>query len=303
MRLAQQVVKNIIKKLLNSEDYRAEIISLINVEFLQFAIDFFKKVIDSKLNNQSITADWYKKEFLHSGLKSKDIAIHAGLNMKTINNMFNSGKKEVVIDASHEHYDILYESIKNLVSAEKELELKLTLKFNHVSVDLNISETLIVINTLAVKRSELRGGLWSSAGKRVEKPLMQILCKLYNVPVKNYRTKTKKAKTSDDFMREIDFYLIGDKEHKCEVKLMGKGNPESADVVIARGSKVFIADKLSDMNKKQLDKLDVEWLALRDTNGFQRFKTILKRLNIPFNEKKLSSKDIYIDKALSEIFS
>ena len=33
---------------------------------------------------------------------------------------------------------------------------------------------------------------------------------------------------------------------------MRRGNPESADAVIARDSRVFIADKLSDMNKKQL---------------------------------------------------
>ncbi|MBI5682045.1 MAG: CfrBI family restriction endonuclease [Deltaproteobacteria bacterium] len=32
---------------------------------------------------------------------------------------------------------------------------------------------------------------------------------------------------------------------------MGKCNPESADAVIARDSKVFIADKLSETNKRQ----------------------------------------------------
>ena len=37
--------------------------------------------------------------------------------------------------------------------------------------------------------------------------------------------------------------------HRCEVKLMGRGNPESADAVHARSSQVFVADKLSDLNK------------------------------------------------------
>jgi len=64
--------------------------------------------------------------------------------------------------------------------------LILTIKFKGVSVDLNINESLIVINSLAVKRAALRGGLWSTAGKRVEKPLMQTLCKLYDVPNENY---------------------------------------------------------------------------------------------------------------------
>ena len=47
MTLTEQVAKNIIKKLLKGEDYRIEVVSLINAEFLQFSIDFFKKINDS----------------------------------------------------------------------------------------------------------------------------------------------------------------------------------------------------------------------------------------------------------------
>ncbi|MGI8495592.1 MAG: CfrBI family restriction endonuclease, partial [Pyrinomonadaceae bacterium] len=65
--------------------------------------------------------------------------------------------------------------------------------------------------------------------------------------------------------------MSGDNQYKCEVKLMGKGNPESADAIIARDSKVFVADKLSEMNKKQLNSLRVNWIELRSANGFQKF--------------------------------
>src|SRR3972149_5446378 len=265
MTITEQVVKNIIKKLLKGEDYRIEVVTLINAEFLQFAIDFFKKIVDAKLKSKGITADWYKKEFLDPSLPARDIAINSGLNEKTIHNMFNSSTKEIIIDASNEHYDTLYEAIKSLVDAEHDLELTLTIKFKGVSVDLNVGESLIVINTLAVKRSELRGGLWSTAGKRVEKPLMRTLCGLYGVSSKNYALKIKgKIIEEDDFEREIDYYLVeGKNQYKCEVKLMGRGNPESADAVIARDSKVFVADKLSDTNKRQLDSLGVEWVELR----------------------------------------
>ena len=141
---------------------------------------------------------------------------------------------------------------------------------------------MIVINTLAVKRAALRGGLWSTAGKRVEKPLMQTLCKLFGVSEQNYALKIKgKIIEEDDFEREIDFYLLeGKNQYKCEVKLMGSGNPESADAVIARDSKVFIADKLSDMNKKQLTSRNVEWVELRSDGGFERFGMILENLKI-----------------------
>jgi len=286
--LTEQVAKNIIKKLMNGADYRIEIVTLINAEFLQYTIDFFKKIIDAKLKNKGITIDWYKKEFLNKNLSAEDIAINSGLNKKTISNMYNSATKEIVIEASNEHYDILYQTIQSLVDGEEGLNITLTLKFKGVSVDLNVAESLIVINTLAVKRAALRGGLWSTAGKRVEKPLMLTLCELYGVSEKNYKIKVKsKIQTDEDFEREIDFYLTNKgKDFLCEVKLMGKGNPESADAVIARDSSVFVADKLSDTNKKQLNSLKVGWVELRDKDGYKRFNKVLEDLGIPHKEFK-----------------
>jgi hypothetical protein len=302
MTLTEQVAKNIIIKLLKGEDYRIEIVTLINAEFLQYAIDFFKKVIEAKLKNENITTDWYKKEFLSENLNAEDIAINSGLNRKTISNMYNSASREIVIEASNQHYEQLYNAISALVDDENDFGLTLTIKLKKVSVDLNISESLIVINTLAVKRAALRGGLWSTAGKRVEKPLMQTLCKLYSVNESNYAIKLKGKTESSKFEREIDFYLIEkENNYKCEVKLMGKGNPESADAVIARDSKVFVADKLSDTNKNQLDSLNVNWVELRSNDGYKKFSEILQYLKIPYsgdgnyNVEKL-------DKIFKEIF-
>jgi len=250
-----------------------------------------------------ITPNWYKAELLNPNLSKEEIAIHSGLNVKTINNMFNSTAKHIVIDASNVHYDILYASIQTLVEIENELELTLTIKFHNVSVDLNISETLIVINTLAVKRVALRGGLWSTAGKRVEKPLMQTLCKLYSVPSINYKTRVIGKNPEKTFEREIDFYLCNEEhDYKCEVKLMGRGNPESADAVIARDSRVFIADKLSNTNKAQLNSMGVGWVELRDTNGYKRFKNVLEMLHIPYTDYTGNNLVTDLDRILGEIF-
>ena len=57
MTLTDNVVKNIIKRLIKGIDYRIEIVALINAEFLQFAIEFFKKVIEAKLANQDVTIE------------------------------------------------------------------------------------------------------------------------------------------------------------------------------------------------------------------------------------------------------
>lgn len=117
---------------------------------------------------------------------------------------------------------------------------------------------------------------------------MMTLCKLYQVDEENYAVKLKGTNKEVDettFEREIDFYFIEDKnQYKCEVKLMGKGNPESADAVIARESRVFVADKLSDMNKRQLNSLNVDWIELRSENGFQKFAYILDSLKITHGE-------------------
>ena len=63
---------------------------------------------------------------------------------------------------------------------------------------------------------------------------------------------------------------------------MGKGNPESADVVVARNSRVFVADKLSDLNKRELSSRNILWVELRDEQGYKRFEQVLRTLSIPY---------------------
>ena len=285
MTLHNQIIKNIVSKVIRSQDYRIEIVNMINAEFLQFAINFFKQIVDAKLNSQNITIEWYKNAFMHESLPSDEIAINSGLNKKTISNMYRSATKEIVIEASNEHFDSLYESIRTLVESEPDIDLTLTIRFSGVSVDLNVNESLIVINTLAVKRAALRGGAWSTAGKQAEKVLMLTLCRLYQVDEQYYNAEhfIKDRKLAVD--REIDFYFKNQgQKYNCEVKLMGQGNPESADAIIARGSHVFVADTLSQQNKNQCDSLGVKWVACRDANGFRRFKTVLEALNVPYTD-------------------
>lgn len=308
MKITNQVTKNIIKRIIQSKDYRIEIVNLLNAEFLQFSIDFFKKVVAAKLNSENITIDWYKNYFLADTLPKDEIIIHSGLNEKTIKNMYGTTAKTVVLDASIEHFETLYSSIQSLVENEQnDIDLTLTIKFKSISVDLSISESLIVINTLAVKRSQIRGGLWSTAGKSVEKYLMLSLCQLYQVNGIHYDSSTFVKDKSKKVDREIDFYLIDDnkKKYLCEVKLMGAGNPESADAIIARNTHVFVADTLSQQNKDQCDELDVLWVALREPQGFLKFGTILQQLSIPYqsyqyeNHDKLNHDlDMILDKLL-----
>lgn len=297
--ITDAVIKNIIKRVIKNEDYRIEIVALINAEFLQFAVDFFKKIVNAKLNNQEVTTDWYKAEFIRPDLPKDEIAINSGINMKTLFNMYGTTKYEVVLEKSNQHYDELYQAINTLVEQGSDVDITLTIKLKGVSVDLNINESLIVINVLAVKRAELRGGAWSSAGKRAEKMLMLTLCKLFNVPKDSYELTGLTQS-----QREVDFFLISeDKEkYQCEVKLMGKGNPESADATIARNTHIFVADTLSDLNKNQLTELGIKWVALRDNEGYKKFGSILHEFKIRYT-MPADNLDERIDQILDEVFS
>ena len=116
---------------------------------------------------------------------------------------------------------------------------------------------------------------------------MLTLCKLYNVDSQYYNAEHFVRNRDLEVDREIDFYLKNNgQEYKCEVKLMGQGNPESADAIIARESHVFVADTLSQQNKNQCDQLGVSWVACRDENGYKRFEAVLQRFNIPYQPYK-----------------
>lgn len=280
--LTDQVIKNVIKKVIRGDNHRGEIVSLINADFLQHVIDFFKKIVELKLANEGIE-DWYKESFMNSDLSKNEIVWNSGLNVKTVNNIYGTTRKEIAIEAAHEHYDSLFTAISDLIDGEEDLALTLTLTFNGVSVELTINETLIVINALAVKRAALRGGAWSSMGKQVENALMVTLCKMFSVSGANYCGEYLRD-AQQEVDREVDFFLIDDdgERYKCEVKLMGKGNPESADAIFARDSRVFVADTLSDQNKAQSDRRGVFWVALNDEEGYKRMSCCFEALRIPY---------------------
>lgn len=283
------IISRVLRHLLCGEDYRIEIVNHINAIFLQFTIDYFMKIVDARLKHESITVDWYKREFLNSETSSEDLILYSGLNKKTITNMYNRADRQTVVQATLDHYDSLYDTVNRLIEHDDGVDIELVISFRGVSVRLNVSESLIIINTLAAKRASLRGSAWSSTGKQVEKYLMKTLCVLYDIPSNNYRFSNLNSEG-----REIDFHLISVNQniYRCEVKLMGKGNPESADVIHARDTQIFIADKLSDLNKRQLDANNVLWVELRSEQGFIKFQHIIDGIGVPHGPMRRSIDEV-----------
>jgi hypothetical protein len=79
-------------------------------------------------------------------------------------------------------------------------------------------------------------------------------------------------------------------------------NPESADAIFARESNVFVADKLSDLNKQQADMLNVQWVELRSENGYKRFGKVLDTLKIPHTLPEVELDD-RLDSILAALFT
>ena len=286
MRFNEIVIKQTIDKLISGKDYREEVINAINVEFLDFAFEFFKKILNAKMNDANINLDWYKKNFINNEkIKPDDAAIFAGMNKKTVSNIYGSATKEIMINVANSNIDYLESILNSLGNESDNIGISIKISYKNISVELNLSESLLVINALATKKIALRGGAWSSIGKRVEKPLMLELCALCGVPKEFINSDIFRKDGELDFDREVDFKLFNkdkSKIYRVEVKLMGKGNTESADAVIARDSHIFIADTLSLQNKNQLKSLGIEFLELKNNkNSIADFKKILNKLEIP----------------------
>ena len=277
--LQRVTIAEIVRLALLGRDHRVIVGTLIDELFVSDVLGFFKKVVNAKIANEMITRDWYEREFMSDDLSTKEIAWNSGTNVKTISNSRGSAKKNIVLEEAYDHHRKFLE----LISAfdDGEVGVALGLSFRGVTVELDLSETFVVINALAVRRAGIRGGAWSSVGKQVEGPLMEVLCAIHEVEPAWYRKET----TDNRPLREVDFYLVAGDGHeaKCEVKLMGRGNPESADAVIARASEVFVASTLSDINKTQLDDDGIHWTELQTPNGFVKFGETLASLGIPYS--------------------
>ena len=111
----EKIINATVEKLLNGQDYRQEIVNDINVKFFDFTLDFFKKIVDAKLNDDEINLDWYKKYFLYAeNYPTNEIAIHSGMNLKTITNIYGGSSRQIVIDVANKNYDYLKNLIQQL---------------------------------------------------------------------------------------------------------------------------------------------------------------------------------------------
>lgn len=95
MTFENDVIESTVNRLLNGDDYREEVVKSINAVFLDFTINFFKKIVEAKMNDEGITLEWYKKYFiLGNNFSADEAAIYAGINKKNYyQHVWNSYKR------------------------------------------------------------------------------------------------------------------------------------------------------------------------------------------------------------------
>ena len=279
MPLSRDALPQVLRMIMKGEHHRRVVLDEISSDFMRFTVSFFKDIAYAKIEGMGIDEDWYKRYFLSGNFPKDDTAIYAGLNNKSIVNIYGGASRQVVFTVAPEYYDDMMERVQSLISREfPDIRLGMTIDYNDLCARLSFRESLIVLNTLAAKHAEIRGGAWSGLGKRLELPLMLTLAKLFQIPRDCYSGKGLTGES-----REVDFHFInraGDQFY-CEVKLMGKGNPESADSTIARRSNIFIAHTLSERNKSQLNNRGHHWVELGAPDGYQRMHTVFDYLGVP----------------------
>ena len=183
-----------------------------------------------------------------------------------------------MIEEAKESYTFLSTNLPHYIKNIESFALEIpNLKIKNVDL-------FMILNFLAIRKMQIRGGVQSSFGKIIENKLMDELCDRAGVPATNRNSKFTRDK-SKDVDREVDYYLINNEGHekRCEVKMMGSGNPESADAIIARETDIFVADTLSEQNISQMEDNDVKYLECKDNqNVLEDFKQILDELDIPY---------------------
>ena len=291
-------LQTILRLLITNRD-NSEFVWLANKwEFGDFCISYFQDIGLGKLEGQVVEENRYSVR--HSVFNESDDYV-----------IFEPIAQDLAPPPAKSrlfaHIPIAYpEDLPHAISTILEnnnpsMEFEIELLRSGVGLHMSLHESLIVVNTLAAKHAEIRGGAWSGLGKRLELPLMLTLAKLYHVPANHYAGKGLTGES-----REVDFHFLSasGQQFFCEVKLMGKGNPESADSAIARRSNIFIAQTLSDNNKHQLTNRGHHWIELGAPDGYKRMHTVFNYLDVPcapFHGDLDSALDIIIPQVFEEI--
>ncbi len=270
----KKLISKIIHSILTGEDYRTYVLATINKRFIDKVQELTTDIFEYKRNGdnwlEKLLDDTYKKKGKANKFK---LLWFGGLNDKTVKNMTGgTSKKEVCLDLGKKNIEALKLLLKELESTENLYQIKIIIKKNNEQVELNDVESLFFVNIISAMKLTIQGGAWSEVGKKTEKGLLFTIFKLLKVPEDDYVLifdEMKKKGLVEN--REIDAIVFNkDKEPlTVELKLLGIGNPEIGDEALARKVDLFLIDRLTEMMKRECEKIGVKVIEFRQENSLK----------------------------------
>jgi len=278
MRLTKEKKKHIIKLILEGKSHRPYMVSEKSAIYLEFFAKFIEEIknTDPLINNKTFENIYINNKSVENQLWN------SGLNKKTIGDTYGSQSVSTMETAIEEIGPTIKDLAFDLPTSLAEVSFKFKLKDGLISHNMTGIDFFRILLAISTNHAALKGGFASTFGKQIEKSFLLTLCKIFQIKNDNYHAYD--MMDNNNFNRETDFYIIDNNraQHKIEMKMMGKGNPEGADSLYARGTKIFIADTLSETNKRQCDSNHVYWIELKN-DGWKKFQQVMDQLHIPNN--------------------
>jgi hypothetical protein len=294
----KKLIGKIVHSVLTGEDYRTYVLATINKRFIDKVQELTAEIFEYKRKGDNWLEKLLDETYEKKGKENKfKLLWFGGLNDKTVKNITGgTSKKEVCLDLGKKNIEALRLLLKEFESGEILYRIKIIIKKGSGQVELDDIESLFFVNIISAMKLTIQGGAWSEVGKKTEKGLLYTIFQLLEVPKDDYVLvfdEMKKKGLVEN--REIDAIVFNrDKEPlTVELKLLGIGNPEIGDEALARKVDLFLIDRLTEMMKKESEKIGVRVIEFRQENSLMEMYNffILKNVNCS-PPKEMTSKQL-----------
>ena len=294
----KEFISKIIYSILTGQDYRTYVLATINKRFIDKAQELISEVFEYKRRGdnwlEKLLEDFSKKTGKENKFK---LLWFGGLNDKTVKNMTGgTSTKEVCLDLGKMNIKALKLILEESESRENLYQIKIIIKKGHEQVELDDVESLFFVNIISAMKLTIQGGAWSEVGKKTEKRLLFVIFRLLKIPEDNYILTTEEMKRKGLVEnREIDAIVFSkDKEPlTIELKLLGIGNPEIGDEALARKVGLFLIDRLTEMMKKEAEKIGTKVIEFRQENPLMEIYKFFTSKNVDCSPpKKMTPKEL-----------
>ena len=284
----KKLIGKIVHSILTGEDYRTYVLATINKRFVDKVQELTAEIFEYKRKGDNWLEKLLDETYEKKGKENKfKLLWFGGLNDKTVKNMTGgTSKKEVCLDLGKKNIEALRLLLKEFESGENLYQLKIIIRKDDEQIELDDVESLFFVNIISAMKLTIQGGAWSEVGKKTEKGLLFTIFQLLQVPEDDYVLifdEMKKKGLVEN--REIDAIVFNrDKEPlTVELKLLGIGNPEIGDEALARKVDLFLIDRLTEMMKKESEKIGVKVIEFRQENPLTEIYKFLTSKNVNCN--------------------